>query len=218
MTREELLEVAWRFYPRNLFDGLPGYRESEEWARQREAARRAVAEHPTWRAMLRRLGHPFLDHAERMRATGYLEGESLDPAYGAQLYLPGRTLGFYVCLLGPYYGIYRTGAPEEESVALTVAREIEATYPGHEPIRPELGNDVVPGVILNGPGQKTTIYECLLSDRWESSSWADGDDLEAVARVKGLFGDTPPRSMDEDGEDDDGEVEGPGRPVSVRIR
>lgn len=216
MTREELLEVAYRFYPRNLLDGLPGYRESEEWARQREVARRAVAEHPTWRAMLRRLGHPFLDHAERMRATGYLGDGSFDPAYAADLYLPGRTLGFYVCLLGPYYGIYRTGAPEEESAALTVAREIETTYPGYEPIPPELGNEVVPDVILNGPGAKTTIYHCLLSDGWELSSWAEGDDLEALARTKGLFGDTPPRCRDDDREDGDGGA--PGRLVNVRIR
>lgn len=218
MTREELLSVVYTFHPRGLFDGLPGYRESEAWSRRREVVRRAVAEHPIWRAMLRRLGCSFLDHAERMRAESYLEGGSFDPAYGAHLYLPGRTLGFYVCLLGPYYGIYRTGAPAEEPAARAVAREIEATYPGYAPIPPELGDEVVPDVIVHGPGVATTIYHCLLSDGWELSSWADGDDLEALARAKGLFGDTPPRGQADDGPIDDDEGHAPGRLVNVRIR
>jgi hypothetical protein len=184
MTLEDLLRVAYAHYPRGSFPGLPGYRESAQWSRQREVAQRGVAEHPTWRAMLRRLGYPFLDHAERMRAPSYLPDESFDPAYSADLYLPGRTLGFHVSLLGPYYGIHRTGHEEEESAALAVASEIEATYPDYAPIPPELGNELVPGVSIHGPDRHVTVYHCLLSETWELSSWADGDDLEARARAR----------------------------------
>ena len=83
----------------------------------------------------------------------------LDPAYSGDIDIPGHKLGFHVSLLGPYYGIHRTGAPGEEPAALDLAREIEATYPGYEPIPPELGDEVVPDVEDLG---KTTIYVCLL--------------------------------------------------------
>jgi hypothetical protein len=213
VTRSDLLDVAYRFYPRSLFDGAPGDRESEKRDRQLEVARRAVAEHPTWRAMLRRLGYSFMDRAEWMRSKSYLEHGIFDPAYAADLYLPGRTVGFYVCLLGPYYGIYRTGAPDEEPAALQIAHEIEATYPGYEPIPPELGNELVPGLTVTGAkAGHTTIYHCLLSPLWESSSWADDDDLEALARAQGLLPDTAPRPEADD-EDDP-----PGREVVIRIR
>jgi hypothetical protein len=93
-----------------------------------------------------------------------------DPGYSGEIEIPGRTLGFHVSLLGPYYGIHRTGTPGEEPAALDLAREIEATYPGYEPIPPELGNEVVPDVVNFG---KTTIYDCLLSDTWKWSSRPD---------------------------------------------
>lgn len=183
MRREDLLEVVYRFYPRGLFDGLPGYRGSQEWVRQREVARRAAAAHPTWREMLRRLGYSFMDYMEFMRVKSYPEDGDFDPAYSAEIYLPGRTLGFHVCVLGPYYGIQRTGDPSEEAAALAVAREIEATYPGYAPIPPELGDEVVPGVIVHGPNRDVTIYHCLLSKHWELSSYADGEDLEERTRA-----------------------------------
>jgi hypothetical protein len=206
MTRSDLLEVAHRFYPRGLFHGLPGYQESEERARQREIARRAVAGHPTWKAMLRRLGarYSFMDHSECMQAKSYLEDGDFDPAYSGSVDIPGRTLGFHVCLLGPYYGIHRMGAVGEEPAALDIAREIEAAYPGFEPIPPELGNEVVPDIIARGTeAGRSTIYHCLFSPWWELSSWADGDDLGALARARGLIPDAAPRRGD-DGEDDPG--------------
>jgi hypothetical protein len=94
-----------------------------------------------------------------------------DPAYSGQIVIPGRTLGFCVSLLGPCYGIHRTGAPGEEPAALDLAREIEVTYPGYEPIPLELGNEVVPDVCSDGQYfGKATIYNCLLSEEWERSS------------------------------------------------
>jgi hypothetical protein len=197
MTRTELLAVAYRFHPRGLFDELPGYRGSEEWFRQREVGRRAAAGHPTFREMLRRLGYSFVDRNEYMLVKSYPGDGEFDPAYSAEIHLPGRTLGFHVCLLGPYYGIYRTGAPSEELAVLRVAQEIEATYAGYEPIPPELGNEVVPDLIVSATkAGRSTIYHCLLSPTWEWSSWAD-EDIEALALVQAIASNTPARPRDE---------------------
>jgi hypothetical protein len=91
-----------------------------------------------------------------------------DSAYSARIWLTDETaLSFHVSLLGPYYGIHLPGIPEEEPVAREIAREIEATYPGYQPIPPELGNEVVPDVtmfaVLMG---KATIGMCLFSVAW----------------------------------------------------
>lgn len=169
MTRAELLEVVYSFYPRGLFVGGLGYEDTVERQRQRDAARHGVAAFPTWRTMLDRLGVRYLlmDHSLS------LLGGSLDPAYSALIHLPEEgALYFHVSLLGPYYGIHRTGAPGEELAARDIAREIEATYPGYEPIPPEIGDEVVPDVCAGGaclPGE-ATIHHCLFSAVWEWGS------------------------------------------------
>lgn len=108
-----------------------------------------------------------------------LQDESLNilagwvvPAYSARIWLTDETaLSFHVSLLGPYYGIHLPGIPEEEPVAREIARELEATYPGYQPIPPELGNDVVPDVAMNVVLMgEATIYMCLFSDVW---TWVD---------------------------------------------
>lgn len=115
--------------------------------------------------MVRRLG-------ARYRITDRslsLSSGSLDPAYSGYVLIPRRTLGFHVCLLGSYYAVHRTGADGEEPVALDIGREIESTYPGYEPILPELGNVIVPDVCVRGFGV-ATIYDCLFSEEWRTSS------------------------------------------------
>jgi hypothetical protein len=163
MTRSDLLEVVYRFYPRGILPGGSGYDDTEERRRQMDATRRGAAEYPTWRAMISRLGgrYQIMDDSLSLLAGWY------DSAYSGFIVIPGRRLGFHVSLLGPYYGVHRTGAPGEEPAALDLVREIEATYPGYEPIPPELGDEVVPDV---GNFGKTTIYRCLLSDVWDWSS------------------------------------------------
>ncbi len=97
-----------------------------------------------------------------------------DPAWSANIFIPGHAVGFCVCVLGPYYGIKRTGAAGEELAALDLAREIEATYPGYKPIPPELGEEGVPDVALDSKDFGTaTISNCLLSDvgRVMSGPW-----------------------------------------------
>jgi hypothetical protein len=170
VTRSELLALVYRFYPRDILPGSPGYDDTEEMRRLRAAVRRGVTEYPEWKAMVRRLG----DRYPLMNESVCLLSGWLDPAYSAHIDVPGRILGFHVSFLGPYYGVHRTGAPEEEPAASELAREIEDTYVGYEPIPPELGDLVVPDVALDVrvPGT-ATIYDCLLSTvwRWSSRPW-----------------------------------------------
>lgn len=167
MTHDELLDVIHRHYPRGLWPDDPGIAATPERRRLVDAARRAVAAYPTWTALLGRLAARYPLQNESL----FLLSGGLEPAYSAYLLLPGRTLGFHVCAIGPYYGVHRTGAPGEEPAAGEVAREIEATYPGYEAIPPELGDQVVPDVApeprLMG---EATVYECLLSIAWVGSS------------------------------------------------
>jgi hypothetical protein len=165
-------------------EGL-GYDDTEERFRQLQASRRGVDDYPRWKAMMRRLGerYPICDWSL------YLLGGSWGPAYSGWIYIPGYRIGFHVSLLGPYYGIHRLGVPGEEEAALDIAREIEATYAGYEPIPPELGEEVVPDVALDKRhfGQ-ATIYDCLLSQEWKSSEPDDGqrspDYVEPGTEVK----------------------------------
>ncbi|AUX25587.1 hypothetical protein SOCEGT47_061350 [Sorangium cellulosum] len=185
ITRSELLDVVYRFYPRGVDKiqriyvppGEPVYEDTEEHRRLVEAADRGRAEYPTWEAMIHRM-------YERYR----LQNESLslvagggEPAYSARIYRPKdlepvpspnsrASLSFHVSLLGPYYGIHDTGEPDEITAA--VAEEIEATYPGYHKIPPELGNEVVPDVDMDGVMMmgEATIYMCLFSPKW---TWVD---------------------------------------------
>jgi hypothetical protein len=112
------------------------------------------------------------------RSTSLVGG--VVPAYSARIYRPKdlepvpslssrASLSFHVSLLGPYYGIHDRGEPNEKPAV--IAEEIEATYPGYHPIPPELGNEVVPDVAMDGALMgEATIYMCLFSDVW---TWVD---------------------------------------------
>ncbi|WP_438034395.1 hypothetical protein [Sorangium sp. So ce204] len=175
-TRSELLDIIYRFYPRGVQQIMriyvppnePVYEDTEEHRRLVEAANRGRAEYPTWKAMIHRLGDRYSLQNESLS----LFAGGIEPAYSGRIWLIDETaLSFHVSLLGPYYGIHLPGIPEEEPVAREVAREIEATYPGYQPIPPELGNEVVPDVELDGVMMgEATIYVCLFSIVW---TWVD---------------------------------------------
>jgi hypothetical protein len=75
-----------------------------------------------------------------------------------------------VSFIGPYYAICRWTDPQWEHVAQTVEHEIVATYQGHEPIPPELGNAIVPDATPDGHFLGTvTIYQCFFSELWLNS-------------------------------------------------
>jgi hypothetical protein len=164
MTRSELLEVVYRFYPRGVARHEPEYDTCEEHRRLSDAARRAVVEYPTWKAMIRRLEARYSLQNESL----FLLSGGADPGYSARVWLTDESaLSLHVSILGPYYGIHRPGTPEDEPAASEVAREIKTTYPGYEPVPPELGNEVVPDVDLDGaPLGEATIYVCLFSIVW----------------------------------------------------
>jgi hypothetical protein len=179
ITRSELLDLVYRFYPRGMLDihrmhvppGEPVYDDTLEYRRLAEAADRGRAEYPTWKAMIRRLG----DRYDLQNESMSLFAGGTDPAYSARIYRPKdyepvislsnrASLSFHVSLLGPYYGIHDMGEPDEKPAA--IAAEIEATYPGYQQIPPELGNEVVPDVDARVPFGEATIYVCLFSDVW----------------------------------------------------
>jgi hypothetical protein len=158
MTRSEVLSVVYRFYAR----GVPDPENTEEHHRLADAAHRGRAEYPTWHAMVRRLGDRYRVQNESL----HLLAGNIDPAYSARIYLPGETISFHVSLLGPYYGVHHTG--ESGEVPSAIVQEIEATYPGHESIPPEIGDEVVPDVVVEPRLFGTqTIYVCLLSLVWD---------------------------------------------------
>ena len=161
MTRSELLAVVYRFHPRGVHRYDPAYDTSEERLRLVDAARQARVDYPTWYAMIGRLGDRYGLQNESL----HLLAGGNDPAYSARIYVPQETISFHVCFLGPYYGIHHTGETDEAAAA--IAREIEATYPGHQPIPPELGNEIVPDVEMDTVEMgEATIYLCLLSEVW----------------------------------------------------
>jgi hypothetical protein len=184
INRSELLSIVYRFYPRGVhnFDrryvppNEPFYDDTEEHRRLMEAADRGRAEYPTWKAMIRRLGDRY---GLQNESLSLVAGGS-DPAYSARIYRPRdvgpvpslsdrASLSFHVSLLGPYYGIHSRGEPDE--IPAAVAEEIEATYPGYQTIPPELGNEVVPDVDMDGALMgEATIYMCLFSKVW---TWVD---------------------------------------------
>ena len=184
ITRSELLDVVYRFYPRGVQkiqrNYVPPdetvYFDTEEYRRLEEAANRGRAEYPTWNAMIRRLGDRY---GLQNESLSLLSG-GVDPAYSARIYRPKdlepvpspnsrASLSFHVSLLGPYYGVHDSGEPDEITAA--VAAEIEATYPGYQPIPPELGNEVVPDVDMDGLMiGDATIYVSLFSNVW---TWVD---------------------------------------------
>ncbi|MGK3996433.1 hypothetical protein [Sorangium sp. So ce1024] len=176
INRSKLLDVVYRFYPRGVHNfarihvppNEPFYDDTEEHRRLIEAANRGRAEYPTWKAMIRRLGDRY---GLQNESLNLFSGGS-DPAYSARIWLTDETaLSFHVSLLGPYYGIHLPGIPEEEPVAREIAAEIEATYPGYQTIPPELGNEVVPDVAMDGALMgEATIYMCIFSRVW---TWVD---------------------------------------------
>ena len=55
----------------------------------------------------------------------------------------------------------------ERRSARAIAEEIEVTFPGYQPISPEVGLTVVPDVEAGGKSfGEATIFTCLFSDNW----------------------------------------------------
>jgi len=178
MTRPDLLEVVYRFYPRGVPVEHPEYQDTEESHRYREARRVALAEYPRWKELLGRLRPRF---ALADRSLHLFASTPADGGYSGEVRVAGGALGFHVSFLGPHYAIHRRGAPGEEPAASAIAREIEATY-RYEPIPADVGHGLVPQVALDGVRLgMATIYQCLLSSHWAWSSYDDDAAAETAA-------------------------------------
>ena len=58
-------------------------------------------------------------------------------------------------------------SPDEQPFAAWLAHDIEATWPGHERMPPEIGNVSVSGVASKfGNFGEARLYDCLFSDDW----------------------------------------------------
>ncbi|MEO7330657.1 MAG: hypothetical protein ABI193_18930 [Minicystis sp.] len=99
-----------------------------------------------------------------------------------------RTLDFFVSFIVPYYAFRSTAylfngqltrkgepdvdaevsfvlTPDELPFAEAIAAEVEATFPGHEPMPPEVGLTIVPDVVAGrGWFGEATLFGCLFSD------------------------------------------------------
>jgi hypothetical protein len=180
ITRSDLLNLVYRFYPQGVHNfsrvHVPPdevfYDDTEEHHRLVEAANRGRAEYSTWKAMIDRLEARYSVQNESL----HLLSGGTDPAYSARIYRPKdlepvpsyssrASLSFHVSLLGPFYGIHDRGEPDEKPAA--IAAEIEAVYPGYQQIPPEIGNELVPDVAMEGASMgEATIYMCIFSEVW----------------------------------------------------
>jgi hypothetical protein len=168
ISRSELLRLIYDFYPAGVPIEHPDYEKTAEYLRRIEAQRLSSAERTKWKGMLQRLG--AVDASFLMFADGWP-----DSALSAYLELPRCKLGFHVSVLGPYYGIHRIGAANDGPAAEAIANEIERIY-GFQPIPPEVGYGRVRHVEVEPRRMdEATIYACLLSRDWNTSSQDDDD-------------------------------------------
>lgn len=189
MTREELLDTVYRYYPRGIPSDDPRYQETPEYRRLAAARRQAGADREPWRALLRRLGDQFSENAVQDRSLHLPTGEH-DACYSAWVYLPAspgehwrvvvalRVLQQALSALlqarqPPPVRVPRRQvetsfdpSPEEERYFAGITQAIEATFKC-ERLPPEIGKVLVPDVATGSRSLgEATLYDCLLSDDW----------------------------------------------------
>jgi hypothetical protein len=109
---EELLDVVYRHYPREIPSNDPRYAQSEEYQRLVAARRAAGAAAEPWRGMLRRLDARFPE-CSALDGSLHLPTGGLDAGYCGSLHRttppPGEhshTVDFRVSFLVPYYLVF----------------------------------------------------------------------------------------------------------------
>lgn len=118
-TIDELISVAYQYFPRGMRGDEPGYDQSRELENQRAAAARARADYRIWRSTLRKIEERFPE--ERFAGVSVqdlsmgLLAETNDPddrCFAAYLWLPicdagehSHNLLFRVSFVAPYYSI-----------------------------------------------------------------------------------------------------------------
>lgn len=196
-TIEQLIDIAYLYFPRGVPSDDPRYKQAPEMQRQIEARIQAADQYPAWRDMFRRL-------VKRLPET-YLEnqcmgiqartGTAFDRCFAGRLELPpqhpeqgSRYLGFFVSYVAPYYAIHqcypttelnsegrRLGVqgfdfvlPEDaERYAKIVAEEIEQAFPDHERMPAEVALTRVPDVAAG----RHLYGEAVIFDCLFSDTW-----------------------------------------------
>lgn len=117
-----------------------------------------------------------------------------DRCFTGALWLPVRgveekhhALGFSVSFVVPYYVIYSACqiyldepvgeresrreicfrlSPDELPYARGIAEEIEASYPDHAPMPPEIGKVILPDLNVLHDFGEVTLHDCLFTSNW----------------------------------------------------
>lgn len=183
---DELIELAYQFYPKGVWDYDPDYETSAEQLRLLDARQRSVKDVLRFRALLNRLHMRFPACGIQQRL--YLIPQVMDACLPAKLILPTfkvddgeHALVMLVSILAPYYALYRTlyffkenkvvHAPVlfelsayEQPYGQAITEEIETTF-GYERMPPEIGNVLVPGACFRHRALgEATIFDSLFTD------------------------------------------------------
>lgn len=115
---EELFDIVYRYYPREVSDGDPNRVQTEENRRLVNARRQAGADCNRWLDMLRRLGDQFPERGISNLSIHLVTG-GLDACYKGSLSLPDytndcwHTVDFWVSFLVPYYIVFSSRVVED---------------------------------------------------------------------------------------------------------
>lgn len=123
-STEELIAIAYHYFPRGMADDDPLYGQTQEWLRRKSARARASDDYEAWRTMLQRiqkrfpLEPPFGMMVEN-RST-FLQSPTGGPTercFSGALWMPAEAptkanheLGFAVSFIAPCYVIFSSRA------------------------------------------------------------------------------------------------------------
>ena len=181
----EIIAICHQFYPKGISDDDPVYKDTQENRAIVAIRQRAGEWGSPWRQLVSvRLRERFPDRVENRSPhlpLGHLDGGGTGHIHvqkvGPESY--GNHLEFHVSLLAPYYFFYScrlqdsTGRfedhlnllPSEQPYASALVEEIEATFPGYEPLPIEVGSVIVPDIVVNvHRWGEVRVYHALFTD------------------------------------------------------
>ena len=193
-TIEQLISVAYHYFPRGIPSDDPRYDKSPEVQRQREARSRAADAYPAWRDLLGKLGGLYPSTYIENRSIG-LQAKTVDNpdrCFGCYVELPHepseqyRYLGLFVSFVVPYYTFHHLRAskgwdvsqdyaarfdfdlpPDAEEHAAAISGQVEQAFPGHERMPGDIAVMPVPEVAAGRHLYgEALIFDCLFSDIW----------------------------------------------------
>lgn len=182
-TVEELLHIIYQYYWRTT-----SHDESKPWgAREALVAARKLAGLPNcpWRELLAWLYTRFPDRV--FNGSLHLPTGDFDACYRVTLEHQPHDIGLAISFIAPYYVVYNAKhvdktyynydevwrlhpfdlADDEITDVEAMVAEMKRLFPHHEPMPEEIGNIVVPDVLVgNQLLGMATIYHCFFTDSW----------------------------------------------------